>query len=67
MHSLYDFFSQAGSDICPQISGLELRKKSLVAVCYTAGKWGPKECKEGEFSLGLNIRAVYLLVNGPKD
>lgn len=66
MNSLVDFFTQAGSDGCPQITGVELRKKSVVVVCYTANKWGPKDVQTGGFSLGLNIRAVYLLVNGRK-
>lgn len=66
MSSLADFFAQAGSDICPQISGIELRKKSLVAVCYTATKWLGEQGDAGQYNLGLNVRAVYLLVNGPK-
>lgn len=67
MSSLADFFSQAGTDICPQITGLELRKKSLVAVCYTASKWLSDGASTGQFNLGFNVRAVYLLVNGPRE
>lgn len=76
MRSLSDFFSQSGAEICPRITGVELRKKSFVAVCYTASKWrgkdsgdsGDKGANERRgFNLGLNIRAVYLLVNGPKN
>lgn len=66
MRSLNDFFAQAGAEVCPQISNLELRNKSVVAVAYTANKWGAPEAKAGDFNLGLNIRAVYLLINGPK-
>lgn len=66
MSSLSDFFAQAGSETCPQITTHELRKKSLVAVCYTVNKWGPKDAQKGGFSLGLNVRAVYLMINGPK-
>lgn len=67
MHSLQDFFAQAGSDACPRIDDLELRKKSFVAVCCTVNKWGRKNAKRGDFNLGLNLRAVYLLINGPKS
>ena len=63
--SLRDFFAQTGPDVSPRISGLELRKKSFVGVCYTAGKFGVKGSETGNFSLSLNIRAVYLLLNGP--
>lgn len=65
MTSLMDFFSQAGAELCPQISGLELRKMSVVAVCYSANKW-KNDDSNGYFNLGLNVRGVYLLVNGPK-
>lgn len=67
MTSLVDFFSQAGADLCPQISGGELRKRSLVAVCYGVNKWRRPDAQEHvPFGVGFNIRAVYLLINGPK-
>lgn len=66
MNSLRDFFAQAGADACPLIIGAELRQKSIVAVAYTANKWRKRDAQGSEFNLGLNVRAVYLLVNGPK-
>lgn len=66
MKSLSDFFAQAGEDLCPQIMGEELRLKSLVGVCYTVSKWREKDSPH-HFNLGLNVRGVYLLVNGKKD
>lgn len=65
MSSLADFFSQAGSDACPQIVDAELRPKSIVAIDYTVNKWGRQGASAGNYNLGFNIRAVYLLVNGP--
>lgn len=67
MSSLSDFFLQAGSDACPQITDAELRPKSVVAICYTVNKWGKQGTTPGNFNLGFNIRAVYLLVNGPSN
>lgn len=66
MSSLSDFFSQAGSDLCPRIQGQELRKMSVVGVCYSANKWRSESGSGGNFNLGLNVRGVYLLVNGPR-
>lgn len=67
MTSLVDFFSQAGAEVCPQISGSELRKRSFVAVCYGVNKWRKTDAPEHvPFGVGFNVRAVYLLINGPK-
>lgn len=68
MTSLSDFFSQAGLDLCPQITGLELRNKSLVAVSYGVSKWRMEDASPAApFNLGFNVRAVYLLVNGQRE
>lgn len=66
MSSLLDFFSQAGSEVCPQIIGQEIRKMSVVGICYSANKWRADDGSMGNFNLGFNVRGVYLLVNGPK-
>lgn len=66
MSSLLDFFSQAGSEVCPQIIGKEIRKMSVVGICYSANKWRADDGSMGNFNLGFNVRGVYLLVNGPK-
>lgn len=64
MKSLADFFAQVGEDACPQIHGKELKDDSFVAVCYTVNKWGSADAPAGNMNLGLNVLAVYLLVDG---